>query len=342
MIIDIPKFIEDEQPYWSELEGVLGSIERDNNLKMDLAEIRRFHYLYQRASADLGKLMTFSSRTGIRNYLESLVAKAYCEIHETRSLSKTFSPRQWFFKTFPRAFRAHVKAFYLSIAITLAGCVFGGLAVSLDPDAKAVIISFQHLTGDPSKRVEKEESNDKDATGSERILFSSQLMTNNIRVTILAMALGMTLGVGTIIILFYNGVILGAVAVEYILAGESVFLLGWLLPHGVIEIPAILLGGQAGFLLAESIIGRGSSISLRKRLAEVSKDIVTIISGAAVLLVWAGIIESFFSQYHEPVIPYSVKIGFGILELILLSWLLFRSGIDKREKQPEKNNNHGK
>ena len=50
--------------------------------------------------------------------------------------------------------------------------------------------------------------------------------------------------------LFYNGVILGAVAVDYVRAGETKFLLGWLMPHGVIEIPAILIAGQAGFMLA--------------------------------------------------------------------------------------------
>ncbi len=333
MIIDIVKFIEDEQPYWSELEMVLDSLGRDNNRKMDFTEIRRFHYLYQRASADLGKIMTFSSQTGIKNYLESLVAKAYCEIHETRIHSKTFSPRRFFFITFPRAFRLHIKAFYLSIAITLAGCIFGGLAITLDPDSKAIIVSFEHLTGSPSERVDKEENKGIDISGSGMLRFSSQLMTNNINVAILAMALGMTFGVGTIIVLFYNGVILGAVAIDYMMAGESVFLMGWLLPHGSLEIPAILLGGQAGFMLADAIIGHGSTETMRKRLANVSRDVVTIISGAALLLVWAGIIESFFSQYHEPVIPYSVKISFGILELILLSWLLFRSGVDKKERQ---------
>jgi uncharacterized membrane protein SpoIIM required for sporulation len=262
---------------------VLDSLGRDNNRKMDFTEIRRFHYLYQRASADLGKIMTFSSQTGIKNYLESLVAKAYCEIHETRIHSKTFSPRRFFFITFPRAFRLHIKAFYLSIAITLAGCIFGGLAITLDPDSKAIIVSFEHLTGSPSERVDKEENKGIDISGSGMLRFSSQLMTNNINVAILAMALGMTFGVGTIIVLFYNGVILGAVAIDYMMAGESVFLMGWLLPHGSLEIPAILLGGQAGFMLADAIIGHGSTETMRKRLANVSRDVVTIISGAAPL-----------------------------------------------------------
>ena len=56
------------------------------------------------------------------------------------------------------------------------------------------------------------------------------------------------------LILFYNGVILGAIVVDYLRAGEAWFLAGWLLPHGVVEIPAILVAGQAGFLLGQALI----------------------------------------------------------------------------------------
>ena len=66
----------------------------------------------------------------------------------------------------------------------------------------------------------------------EKAGFSANLMTHNIQVTVLTMALGMTWGVGTLIMLFYNGVILGAVSADYILGGQGVFLAGWLLPHG--------------------------------------------------------------------------------------------------------------
>jgi uncharacterized membrane protein SpoIIM required for sporulation len=151
-------------------------------------------------------------------------------------------------------------------------------------------------------------------------------MTNNIKVSISTLALGITWGIGTLITLFYNGVILGAVALDYILAGESVFLLGWLLPHGAIEIPAILLAGQAGLVLAGAMIGWGESIPMRERLRAVGSDLVTLIGGVALLLVWAGVVESFLSQYHEPVIPYGIKIGFGVIELILLVVFLGRCG----------------
>jgi uncharacterized membrane protein SpoIIM required for sporulation len=99
-----------------------------------------------------------------------------------------------------------------------------------------------------------------------------------------------------------------------------------LLPHGVIEIPAIVLAGQAGLVLAGALVGWGRSISLKERLRNISGDLVTLIMGVAVMLIWAGIVEAFFSQYHEPVIAYEVKIGFGVLEFILLTLFLAKSG----------------
>jgi uncharacterized membrane protein SpoIIM required for sporulation len=119
---------------------------------------------------------------------------------------------------------------------------------------------------------------------------------------------------------------LGAVAVDYLLAGQAPFLFGWLLPHGAVEIPAILVGSQAGFVLAGALLGRGRRKRLSARLRAVAPDVVTLCIGAALMLVWAGLVESFFSQYHEPVLPYAVKIAFGCVELVVLHWYLFRAG----------------
>jgi uncharacterized membrane protein SpoIIM required for sporulation len=155
------------------------------------------------------------------------------------------------------------------------------------------------------------------------------LMTHNTRVAITTLSLGMTYGIGTLISLFYNGAILGAVSWDYMLAGQTMFLLGWLMPHGVIEIPAILIAGQAGLVLATALIGRGTRATMRQRLKAISKDLLTLIGGVACLLVWAGIIEAFLSQYHAPVFPYSVKILFGVVELLLLVAFLTRGGRER-------------
>ena len=328
MIIDLPRFIASERPTWTELETLLERLDRDPGFSLTIEEAKHFHLLYQKVSADLARIATFSSEPALRSYLESLVARAYGEIHETRNRGQRFPFLKWFTRDFPRVFRRHVRAFQLSLAITLVGTAFGGFAVALDPEAKAALMPgmFAGHLGDPTKRVEAEEKTEKDRLGGAHATFAGQLVVNNIGVSIKAMALGMTWGIGTIIILFYNGVILGLVGVDYILAGQTVFLLGWLMPHGVIEIPAILLAGQAGLMLGKALIGWGDRHSLGQRLRLLGPDLMTLIGGVAVMLVWAGIIESFLSQHHQPVLPYAVKIAFGTLELIALVWFLGFSG----------------
>ena len=327
MIIDLPRFIAGERPFWIELERELDVLEARPDRRLTLEQVRHFHWLYERTAADLARMVTFSSEPETRRYLESLVARTYGEIHEIREHRRRLQPVQWFFQTLPQAFRRHARAFLLSVGITLAGCAFGGLAIALDPAAKPVLMPFPHLQQDPARRVAQEEAEAGDRLAGHKTSFSAFLMTHNTRVSILTLALGMTWGIGTIIMLFYNGVLLGAVAVDYIRAGQLRFLLGWLLPHGVVEIPAILIAGQAGLILALALIGWGRRTPLRVRLREISTDVVTLIFGVALLLVWAGFVEGFLSQYHEPVIPYSVKIGFGLVELSLLALFLARSGV---------------
>lgn len=328
MIIDLERFVDEEKKYWTELESILDKLDRDPLKKMNLTEIKRLHYLYQRTSSDLARVMGFSAETEIRRYLESLVGHAYAEVHELREKPHRFSPLRWFFQVFPRTFRQHICAFVLALVITVFGFAFGGIAVSIDTEAKRVILPFSHLQIDPSERVAYEEKAGatKDRLKGKKATFSAFLMTHNTRVSLFTFTMGFTWGIGTVILLFYNGIILGATALDFVNAGQSRFLLGWLLPHGAIEIPAILLAGQAGFILAGALIGWGRRISLKKRLRTVAPELVTLLFGLALMLVCAGIMEAFFSQYHEPVIPYDAKIIVGVLELIALILFFGLSG----------------
>ena len=326
MIIDLQKFVASERRHWADLESLLDKLENDPGFKLSLDQLKHFHYLYERTSADLAKITTFASEPQTRRYLESLVARAYGEIHETRETPHRLAPVHWFVNTFPQTFRRHLRVFWLSVGITIVGSLFGAGAISFDPGAKAVIMPFSHLQGDPSERVSREERTSDDRLSGVKGTFSTTLMTHNTQVSILTLALGMTWGIGTIIMLFYNGVILGAVAADYLLAGQTKFLVGWLLPHGSFEIPAILIAGQAGLILGGALIGWGGRTSLGTRLRQVSRDLVTLMLGVAGLLIWAGFVEAFLSQYHEPIIPYWAKISFGAVELGLLALFLARSG----------------
>jgi uncharacterized membrane protein SpoIIM required for sporulation len=325
MIVDLARFVETGRPQWSTLEKTLDWMTANPTRTLSIEEVERLHTLYQRVSADLAKASGLAGESELRTYLERLVGRAYAEIHETRERRK-FRPWRWFTQEFPQAFRRHSRAFQLSVALTLVGCAFGAVAMKIDTEAKSVLMPFEGLQMTPSERVAKEHEDQGKRLAGHKSMFSAQLMTNNIRVTLTAVALGMTFGFGTIVVLFYNGVTLGAVAFDYVHGGETVFLLGWLLPHGVIEIPAIVVGGQCGLVIAYALIGWGSRQSRAQRLREISSDAVTLAGGAAVMLVWAGLVEAFLSQYHEPVISYGMKISFGLVEATLITLFLWRAG----------------
>lgn len=326
MIADIDRFVAGERRYWTELEGMLAANDRRTAQGMTLEEAQRFYYLYERASAALARLSPLSVDAGLREYVESLVARAYGDVHEVRRRGKRPRPVRWFLRTFPRVFRTHIRAFALSSALTLAGVSFGVAALALDPGSRRVLMPFSHLQQDPGARVARERELRGAPLSGRKSQFSAQLMTHNTRVAAFTMSLGITGGAGTGVVLFSNGVMLGAVAYDYVRAGQSAFLAGWLLPHGSVEIPAILIAGQAGFVFAGAFIGWGSRRTRRQRLRDVGPDLVTLVGGTAVMLVWAGIVEGFFSQYHEPLLPYSLKIGFGCIELVGLTLFLWHSG----------------
>jgi len=326
MILDLERFIAEERPRWRALQEILDRLEADPLQSMDLDALRRFHLLYRRASADLARVATFSSEPEIRSYLESLVSRAYGEIHETRRRSHLHAPWRLFTHAFPRAFRAHARVFALAVCLVMTGALFGGVAILADAGAREALLPFPHLRDDPRARVAREEQTRGDRLEGSKTTFSATLATHNTQVAILSLALGMTWGVGTVLLLFYNGVILGAVVADYAAAGQVKFLLGWLLPHGVVEIPAFLIAGQAGLLLAQALIGRGDRAPLKARLRAAGPDLGALIAGVAGLLLWAGFVEAFLSQYHEPVLPYGIKIGIGLLELGLLVLYLTRAG----------------
>ena len=331
MIIDLEHFIESERPYWDELDTLLKKFIESRN-EQTVENAKRLHYLYERASSDLNKLTTFSSEPETRSYLEALVARAYSEVHAGRYQGRGFRPLHWFCNTFPIAFRRHIGAFWLTLTVTMAGCLFGWYAVQLDPEAKAALLPFGHGEMDANQRVAREESDEAyELDSSDKAKFSAHLMQNNIRVSFNALAWGALWGVGTIVLLFYNGVVMGGIVFEYIMAGHTKFLLAWLLPHGSIELPAIFIAGQAGLVLAGAVIGWGRRVSLRMRLREVAPDLLSLIGGVCVMLVWAGIIEAFLSQDHGTDI-YDFKIIFGSVELIALFLLLSWGGRAKSEE----------
>jgi uncharacterized membrane protein SpoIIM required for sporulation len=326
VILNLERFQAQARPRWKSLESLLEGLENRPDHRLNLAEAQQLQNLYAQVSADLNRVTHGALALDLRQYLERLVARAYAELYYAPpTRSEMWQPRRWLriFTLFPETFRRHTSYFALSVLITLLGCAFGGLAVHYDPASVDVLLPADYLRN-PGERVHEEEQGKARHLDSAQIeaAFSGQLIRHNIQVALLAAALGVTFGIGTALLLFENGVLLGAVAVHYTQQGFGLFMTAWLLPHGVFEIPSILIAGQAGFYLARLLLHRRENRNVRESM----REWLVLVAGLAMMLVWAGIMEAFFSQHHAPVLPYGFKVAVAAAELVLLTAYLLLIG----------------
>jgi uncharacterized membrane protein SpoIIM required for sporulation len=334
VILDLERFQAQARPRWSKLDLLLTAIEARPDHRLSAAEAELLQELYAQTAADLNRVTHGALAPELRQYLERLVARAYAELYYAPpTRSELWQPRRWLriFTAFPEAFRRQSRYFALAVLITLLGCTFGGLAVRYDPASVNVLLPADYLRN-PGRRVHQEESGKKQPIDSAQIEaeFSGQLITHNIQVALLAAALGVSFGIGTALLLFENGVLLGAVAVRYTEKGFGLFVTAWLLPHGAFEIPSILIAGQAGFYLARLLLRRREDRDMRRSM----REWLLLIAGLAMMLVWAGLMEAFFSQHQAPVLPYEFKVAIGAAELVLLTLYLALIGRRKTDEKP--------
>jgi uncharacterized membrane protein SpoIIM required for sporulation len=143
-------------------------------------------------------------------------------------------------------------------------------------------------------------------------------------------ALGITFGVGTMAMLFYNGVPLGALAMQYHQEGLDTFFWAWILPHGIPELTEVAVAGGAGLLIARGLWLPGRRRRRDALIAE-ARTAAALVLGGMPILVLAGLIEGTISQLHEPVLPYAVKLVFAVLVGTGVYYYLLTAG---RERLP--------
>jgi uncharacterized membrane protein SpoIIM required for sporulation len=185
------------------------------------------------------------------------------------------------------------------------------------------------FTESPRERVEKiERDEERIATVEEALFFGASLYTHNIQVSFLAFSLGaLTLVLG-LWILFYNGIILGAIGTLYVLDDVTVFFFAWVGPHGALELPAIVFGGAAGLLVGRAFLMPGN-LSRGASLRRVLPSVWRMMIGAMLTLILAGIIEGGFSQFSAKTVPYALKISIAALLFVGLMTYLFLRRTDE-------------
>jgi uncharacterized membrane protein SpoIIM required for sporulation len=155
-------------------------------------------------------------------------------------------------------------------------------------------------------------------------------MTNNVQVAFLAAAGGILAGIGTVVLLVFNGVSIGSVLGLYHAHGAGILIWTFVLPHGVIELTAIVVAGAAGLVLGRVIIAPGRRTRGRA-LREDGRECLALVAGAGVLLVIAGLVEGFVSPAQAPPV---FKWAFAALVAVCLFSYLTLAGRIREGRVP--------
>lgn len=324
--MNIERFIAERTPVWQQLDALLV---RAEVTEVSPEELHELVALYRRTCSDLNRARSYTANPDVLGYLNQLTGRAYRFIyqaaHET-PVAAAFA--ELVLREIPSAFRRERLAIAVAAAAMLLGALFGALAVMIDPANGQRLVPSMFFTESPSERVAKIE------TGKERIenidtalAFGASLYTHNIEVAFLAFSLGALTIAGGLLLLFYNGVILGAVAASYILDGVPLFFFAWVGPHGALELPSIVFAGAAGLVAGRALLMPGE-LSRATAMRRVLPSVWRIIIGTALTLVLAGLIEGSFSQFSSRTFPYEAKIAVAVLLFLALMTYLFLRRLD--------------
>jgi uncharacterized membrane protein SpoIIM required for sporulation len=94
------------------------------------------------------------------------------------------------------------------------------------------------------------------------------------------------------------------------------------LPHGVLEIPAVLIAGGAGFVLAQGIL-RARPWPRQEELARCGKEALLLVSGCVPLLAVAAVLEAGVARAPDWFFSRGVKLAVaGVFGLLFLVYVL--------------------
>jgi uncharacterized membrane protein SpoIIM required for sporulation len=313
----IDRFIKERKTVWQRLEELLGLLDRMTLRRLHREEVRELGRIYRRTASDLAIARAESRDPRLVNYLNSLVIRAHGRIYRADAQGGR-RIRDFFARDFPLAFRRTWRYTATAFGVFLLFTAIAFFGTRHDPD-------FSEFAGvDPFWRAENIETHRHwwESANKANQIASSQIFTNNIRVTFYAFALGAMLGVGTLYVMAFNGANFGAIVALTYRAGFGNALLGFVVGHGVIELSCIFIAGGAGLLIGTALLMPGD-LSRGDALKSRGMEAVRLIIGCVPLLVVAGIIEGFISP--TPISPV-IKIGIGVITGIALYSYLFLAG----------------
>jgi uncharacterized membrane protein SpoIIM required for sporulation len=308
--MNLKRWIARREPNWKQLDALLDRIEKRGLRSLSTDEIKQLASLYRSVSADLARAQTHQTLVGntLVQDLQRLTSRAYSQVYQGDRRQEWQGILQFYQWGLPEVIQQSIGYLALSTGLFLVGALIGWWFSWRDPVFLSLVVP-QHLI----TTVRDEGKLWMGSILGTEPVASSQIMINNLAVSFRAVAGGITLGLYTGFLLFFNGLLIGAVAT---LVGQNHLAFpfwAFVLPHGSLELPAIFLAGAAGLLLARGILLPGNYRRV-DAIKFYGLKAAQLMYGVIPLLVIAGVIEGFFSP--NPAIPDPLKYLVGLALLV--------------------------
>lgn len=303
--MNIDRFIQEHDRDWQRLSDLTAQVRRRPK-SMTRDERNEFLSLYQLASAHLSQLRSGHASPEVDARLTRIIANAHGVLYgQQRGSLKAFF--LFFTETFPGAVWNARKFILISAAVFLLPAFAMGVWIGTSETAQNSI---------PPALAEAYVNEDFESYYSSEAAaeFASTVFINNIYVSFLAFASGIFLCVGTLWVLVQNGFLIGQAAGLFAASGELPKFFGLILPHGMLELSAIIIAGASGLVLGWTVIAPGDR-TRADALAEEGRRAVVIVIGLVLVFLAAALIEGFVTG--APISTY-LRVGIGVA-----SWVAF-------------------
>lgn len=313
-------FVANREKDWQTLTALCDKADNGAaRLKGD--ELMEFVRLYRRASSDLAQARTQSGNWELVAFLNSLVGRAYGVLYQR--------PRKRFQEVVMNALAVGAQTMRRRVWFVLASLLVfvlaGGFTAGVMLTRPDLAYHFVDKNDPNLQHWKSGEQTERDI--SESLAMTGFYSSNNPRVAMMAGAVAAsTFGVGTVLLMWQNGAILGAYSVEMASVGKLGYFWVSVAPHGATELSGAIVSGGAGFILGWALIAPGRR-SRGDALKEAGKDAFVLLVMSMIMMFLAAPVEGFFS--FNPRVPDAAKAVFAIV--VFTGWMLYWGGY-AREK----------
>jgi len=300
---------------WGQVETLLDAFEE----RRRTPAAGRFPALYRKLCQHLALARVRQYGADLEQRLNHLAVRGHQQLYGERGLSRE-AVEGFALSNFPRVVRRSAGLYWLCLLLLFGPLVGMAAAVAADPDLVYSVLE----PGQVARLEEMYAPGAQEERGSKSdFLMFGVYVYNNIGIAFRTFAMGIFLGVGSIFILVYNGVVIGAVAGHLGNAGYGGTFYPFVVAHGAFELPAIALAGLAGMRLGLAVLSPGRR-SRARALREAARDSVPVVYGTAAMLVAAAFIEAFWSSSVS--LPAPVRYAAGALAWVTVGGYFLLAG----------------